>query len=1240
YWQEVSIPKTFELFSDVTICVFKNRYYLFWIELEERRQPTPEGEQKTIWRLHPRYMRCDQNALTGATLTPGLFEHPADMPARISADEDTLRINGAYEWTGARPVLKGTYHPTRAPDGQVYGQLQEISRTTSGNTLLVSFGIDLPSSDGSESPQQTALHIRLSDEWSDAILEWNAALVTIFDDEAPEGFAAVYPRPVDQFRALAEQYNISTTHAQPTDLSGKFTGGGITAYNDYRDGTTTSELVFIPGDKDSASLGSIDIDFDLGQSSYRVNVPSSSYFLSSREIEPTKVRARFHVRLLTSDGQVFKDDTAWQEFPKLVARGSTISADRFRTSFVLPDHWNIDDASRAALSVVAEVERDFGVLEVETVFKPNALHDVDRLEANPDIVSALIPLGEFVLRPPAGKDNTGWAQTGQHGSRTFLHLSDSPNKALEETFVLLSSSSVLSGLAKTMPRPGGCESLFTLKNHNAEPEDFGTFLDGFETTLLKLYRGDDTKLTDDHLPSDLFDFDSAYGAYGWEVFYHIPSAIAAGYASSGQFNLALQWLQKIFDPHATQQWQVMPLIDVQDPMGELAFDTGDVIIDPDRIARDYPFFYQQATIRNYLETLLEAGDAAYEEETQESLQRAKALYVSAKQMFADNLSETLESLTNAPWDNPTLGQASAPNTDPFLPPYNEELASLHATVESRLHNIRHWLSLSGQPLEVALLAPQIDPRQLQRTAKSKLSLGGRSEEETPALPYDFPHVVKTVKGYLNNLKLTSYRLQDASEKEGDSDLEEFRMDAAIRKAERTLNLHDFTIEAAEKEIAIKTANTVKATTALLNHLAKAMERTLSAGGDTVDAAVARFKQGSNTITNVITQVTGSVKSTVPNTFGFSNGGQNLEQSESIKAALKISQFLYAWDAVEKAKAAQTSWSDVVELSLQTAELTTSLVAARLEQEKAEIALDKEEAMRDELTIQWNGAQGLRNKWNDVFGGTTFYKPFREDIEALYAEEWAATQQLCRLLVKVYEEETSLNNGASLLQLGSIGSGPQRFNAPHRLALDIERLETAYLQAMLTRAADTCECAFSLSEVSALGQDHAALEDLARTGETYFELTDEMFDVFYPGQYDRRIQSISISFPGLAEVGLTPNARLTQVSNTRYLTSDRSNARASMIRKDRHGLQSLTLSDCEVDTRSIESPDGLLRRFQNTGVESCWHLVIPSLQEGKRTKACQGGNHRWREAAQGRIAALRENLSDVDFKVRFSGRWTN
>ena len=117
-------------------------------------------------------------------------------------------------------------------------------------------------------------------------------------------------------------------------------------------------------------------------------------------------------------------------------------------------------------------------------------------------------------------------------------------------------------------------------------------------------------------------------------------------------------MEKIFDPSADTPWPVYPLTGATTPENGLAFDTGDVITDPDRIAQDYPFHYQQATIRQYLEMMIAAGDAAYEKCTQERLQESRLIYVPAKQLFGEELPELLQTLTNQTWPNPSLSEAA------------------------------------------------------------------------------------------------------------------------------------------------------------------------------------------------------------------------------------------------------------------------------------------------------------------------------------------------------------------------------------------------------------------------------------------------------------------------------------------------------------------------------------------------------------------------------------------------------
>ncbi|MFD0389689.1 hypothetical protein ACFQ4K_20870 [Tistrella bauzanensis] len=76
----------------------------------------------------------------------------------------------------------------------------------------------------------------------------------------------------------------------------------------------------------------------------------------------------------------------------------------------------------------------------------------------------------------------------------------------------------------------------------------------------------------------------------------------------------------------------------------------------------------------------------------------------------------------------------------------------------------------------------------------------------------------------------------------------------------------------------------------------------------------------------------------------------------------------------------------------------------------------------------------------------------------------------------------------------------------------------------------------------------------------------------------------------------------------------------------------------IDTATLDYPEGSLKRFQNTGVSSRWHLVLPAVLELRRHKNGAGRSKAWHEAATRHVQALKPHLDDVVFEVTFSGRW--
>ncbi|EKE74970.1 neuraminidase-like domain-containing protein [Gallaecimonas xiamenensis] len=1265
FWQEVVIPNTYALFSDVGVCFYLNRYYFSWLEIEERKTQTANGEQVS-WRIYPRYMRCDAKALSGTTHTPDLF-------IEINNDDiDSVTVNdGGFVWNGNEPLFDGAYHPKLVKNNFKYGVLKSSTagNATPNDVIFITFGVDLKSNSGSQT--KNTIQIRISETWGDAFFIQDDFIDQRFQLASPDNFRPIHPRIIQADGLSSDQYNIKKkinpgslyfTYEFNKRIPGEPFFYLVNNYNTtnappYGNAVLNSSLA---GDN---SIGSIAVDVALGDRRYGLfiyssdGVSSDSHYISLTETSAVKLRIRIKLTWEEEGKGSEVTYTAWSEYDTQplymdlsahkMNESSTdiktfIKDETVRIESVLPSTWRINEKTGNRLKAEVQLQRVIPSLKVEYSVD-NKVKSIDiQPSAGMDSVTNdyQYEAGTFEITIPDGKTNTGWVSTQSHGNSNFLHLISHEDNPLDNSYLLLNSSSALAALARSMPRPGGCLSLFDLGNQQKE-EYLGSFIKEFDDSLVKLYPDDNTTLNPNKVPSTLFDFDASYGGYGWEIFYHIPSAIAAAYSNSGQYETALKWLKKIFNPSADDVWQVQPLQGAFAPTNGSVFSTGDIIFDPDRIATDYPFYYQQATIRQTIETMLESGDAAYKEETQESLQKAKATYVEAKQFFKENLPEILNNLSNIPWQNPSLHEAAKEDYDGFLDPYNQTLKNLYDQLENRLSYLRKWLDINGNPLQVPLLAMPIDPKNLQRAGKASLSLSGAEvpeEGDEKESLIDFVTVIRSAKGYIANLEKTSSQLLAAREKLDRSRISKLQRDIDARKIGRSSAIQELNITISEKEVAVKEANLASAASALSLHVGTFLTAIYSLSNAATKDAVEAYTE--ELVAEVKTKVNVSFISVIagiPTIFGMASGGQRPEVKQEAQILATISKQI--GDINKKSSTDKIAeWIKItLDASLKSAELSSKVLSAEKELSKAKKSLEKENKEKENRIADLADLEELNQMFSSSFANQSFYDSFIVDLELLFSEQWSATQEFCQLLTTLYEDETGATDGSSFLKTKAFGNDVQRLNAPSRLALDIERLETAYIRSLIDQQSQSSQMRFSLSEMTSTGSNKSALATLAEQGETYFELTEDMFDILYPGQYDRRIQSISVKFPGLEKAGISPHARLTQIANTRYLTRERNPNQGAKIRMNRYALQSIVLSTPEVDTANFNYPEGLLKRFQNTGVDSRWHLILPTVHELKN-KIDNGRGKAWRDAANMHFEKIKAYLDDVEFIVTFSGRW--
>ncbi|HFT8658991.1 TPA: hypothetical protein ACGSTA_004650 [Enterobacter cloacae] len=240
---------------------------------------------------------------------------------------------------------------------------------------------------------------------------------------------------------------------------------------------------------------------------------------------------------------------------------------------------------------------------------------------------------------------------------------------------------------------------------------------------------------DENTPAEPMDFAGANALYFWELFYYAPMLIAQRLLQEQSFDDAGRWLRYVFSPEgydgdAGRHWNARPLLE-DTCWNKIPLDS----TDPDAVAQSDPMHYKVATLMRLLELLTARGDHAYRQLERDTLAEARMWYVQALALMGD------ESVTRpAVWAAPTLKDAAGrvmnrlqamedrqaspvrilsaqpytanALTGLFNPQQNARWQTIRQDLVQRLYNLRHNLTLDGQPLTLPLFATPADPAAL------------------------------------------------------------------------------------------------------------------------------------------------------------------------------------------------------------------------------------------------------------------------------------------------------------------------------------------------------------------------------------------------------------------------------------------------------------------------------------------------------------------------------------------------
>ena len=675
---------------------------------------------------------------------------------------------------------------------------------------------------------------------------------------------------------------------------------------------------------------------------------------------------------------------------------------------------------------------------------------------------------------------------------------------------------------------------------------------------------------------------------------------------------------------------------------------------PHVIARMRPVAYMKTVVMKYLDNLIAWGDSLFRQDTIESINEATQLYVLAANILgpcpqslpADEIedSETYNSLADklddfsnalvqieneipanriAPLNPLGDGVAFPPVQIPrpisrplpevstlyFCVPKNNELNAYWDTVADRLFKIRNCMNIEGVVRELPLFEPPINPMLLVQAAAAGIDISSVLSDLYAPLPcYRFQFTLQKAMEFCADVRSLGGELLSALEKQDAEALAILRASQELQLLESVKETREQQIDEAQETLESLQESRKIAETRLsyyqglldsglnpqeqLNLLHLTMAHAFESSAGEYELRASRNYRIPDV--SLSFKILPTPPFVIPEPgFGTSFGGSFLGNNARARATKQQNAA-----AIESFQANLASITGGYERRKQEWQHQADLAGKDLDQIDKQIAASQIRVAITEQELanhnkQIEHAQAVHDFMKNKYTNDQLYSWMVSQISSIYFQSYQMAYDLAKRAEKAYQHELSLTESA-FISFGYWDSLKKGLLSGEKLQYDLRRMEKSYLEQNKREYELT-------KHVSLAMLDPVALLKLQTEGECYFSLPEVIFDFDFPGQYLRRIKSISVSIPCLTGPYTTVSANLTLLSNRirrdTIATGEYSytGLEDSRFQHNVGAIQSIAVSSGQQDSGLFELNfrDERYLPFEGSGVISDWKLKLTS-----------------------------------------------
>ncbi|MGL4597250.1 MAG: neuraminidase-like domain-containing protein, partial [Bacteroidia bacterium] len=639
--------------------------------------------------------------------------------------------------------------------------------------------------------------------------------------------------------------------------------------------------------------------------------------------------------------------------------------------------------------------------------------------------------------------------------------------------------------------------------------------------------------------------------------------------------------------------------------------------------------FEKYAVMQYVENLINWGDQEFTQDTWESISAATMLYVYALDLlgqrpvnlgacptsspatfadiqakYGDDIPQFLIDLENlVPGGNslqlPLSSQGFNDLDVYFCVPENTQLLSYWDVIEDRLYKIRNSMNIDGVVRTLALFEPPLNPMDLAKAAAAGNNLpGGGVGGKYAPMPYRFDFLIGQARDLTNTLMQLGASLLAALEK---NDAEQLNMlhstqegvilnmniqvrQNAITQLQQAIQSMQYTLDSAQYRETYYT-----------NLIANGLS---SAENTNLDAMASGL--AFNILASIL-KTAASIGYAIPQVgspFAMTYGG--IQVGSMVNAAAgaaevgsEISNFI-AQRALTMAgyQRRAEDWAFQLE--------TATYDVSRIQEDMAGLQTQLSSAQQDLSILQEQIAQNraVTNFLKSKFTNQQLYAWMVGQLSGVYYQTYQLAYTYAMKAQLAFQMETD-SPSTSFLTINYWDSLRKGLLAGEYLMLSLQRMNVQY-QTVNTRR-------FEIEKNISLAMTNPqAFLDLKATGTCNFSFTEELFDYDYPGQYARKITTMSVTIPAVVGPYQNIKATLKQTFNawvydptadaaTQYLLDNETGTAPDGLIENWLPNQSIAISkgldDNGMFVLNFDDPRYL--PFEGTGAVSNWTLEMPT-----------------------------------------------